>query len=195
MDGGSAPPREGGPTPGEAGSDTSIAGGPLTSRVSTSTLTVPAGVKPGELSWRVWGESSLGVAPVYTVPLANCQTLVCYTTGTGDAVSGTSEAYVALLDAGDNLVGNADLGAFECRGLAAESDGHYAALLWAQGTATDCTDFTANGRMYVKRYAADGTASWSTELVDNSTVYPAVTVHASRRDQAASKDGPGFPSM
>jgi len=52
--------------------------------------------------------------------------------------------------------------------LAAEPDGHFAALLWAPGTATDCNDYTVNGRIYVSRYDIAGTAGWTTELTNTS---------------------------
>ena len=55
-----------------------------------------------------------------------------------------------------------DLGAgLECRGIAAEPDGHFAALLW--DNATD--------RIYVRRFDLAGTQSWSTELT-NSDNHP-----------------------
>jgi hypothetical protein len=155
------------------GGDSGKVSGPLPSRLGISDVTVSAGVKPGEQNWRIWGQSSLGVAPVYTAPLANCGTLVCMTAGSGDSLTGTSEAYVLVLDANDKLVRSIDLGAFECRGLAAESDDHFAALLWAKGPASDCADFSQNGRIYLKRFDTAGTPGWSTELVDNAQVYPA----------------------
>jgi hypothetical protein len=149
-----------------AGDAGDTGGGSLVQRLGSSEVTIPAGVKPGDDNFRVWGQSSLNVAPVFTVPLANCGSLVCVTTGTGDSVSGTSEAYVAVLDPEDKLVRTLDLGPFECRGLAAEPDGHFAALLWVNGAASDCVDPTKNGRIYVKRYDMTGAPSWSTELVN-----------------------------
>jgi hypothetical protein len=89
--------------------------------------------------------------------LANCTTLVCYTTGTS-----TLTARVARFDANDQLVSTYSLGNYECRGLAAEPDGHFAALLWTPGSADDCADPTVNGRIYVARYDTAGTASWTT---------------------------------
>ena len=58
---------------------------------------------------------------------------------------GTSHAYAVKLDASDRLVTAFDLGAYECRGLAAEPDGHFAALLWAASTTKDCADPAVNG--------------------------------------------------
>ncbi len=143
--------------------------GALTDSLGASSVTTPEGVKPGVSNWRVWGTATLAIAPVYTAPLANCGTLVCFTTGTGAGSAGTRTARVAYLDASDQLVATYNLGAFECRGLAAEPDGHFAALLWAPGTATDCNDYTVNGRIYVQRFDIAGTPGWTTELTNLST--------------------------
>src|SRR5688572_2864284 len=74
-------------------------GTPLTDRISVTTIPAPAGVMVGRSNWRIWGTGSLRVAPVFTVPLADCGTLVGYTTG-----DGAPTARVAHLDAGDDLV-------------------------------------------------------------------------------------------
>lgn len=132
--------------------------GSLPDRLSTSDVTVPAGVKAGVSNWRVWASTKLKVAPVFTTPLANCGTLVCYTSGTASAPN----ARVVKLDAADHAAGALDLGAgLECRGLAAEPDGHFAALLWDG----------AGKKIYVKRYDAGGVQGWSTELT-NSDNHP-----------------------
>ncbi len=165
--GGSAPTGGVAATGGTAG--TVGACGALSSQLSASSTTTPEGVKPGVTSWRIWGQGSLAIAPVYTAPLGNCGTLVCYTTGTGVGSAGTRTARVAYLNASDQLVNTFNLGAFECRGLAAEPDGHFAALLWAPGTATDCSDYTVNGRIYVDRFDIGGNLGWSTELTNLST--------------------------
>jgi hypothetical protein len=170
--GGAGPTGTGGST--GAGGSTGTGGantGPILDRIGTANITTPAGVKPGGNNWRIWGSSSLGISPVYTAPLANCGTLVCYTTGTADTrtAPGTSNARVAVLDANDAFVRTIDLGAFQCRGIAAEPDGHFAALLWAPGTASDCNDITANGRIYVKRFDLMGTAGFVTELTNPGT--------------------------
>jgi hypothetical protein len=90
---------------------------------------------------------------VFTVPLADCGTLIGFTTGGG----GDADARAARLDAGDNLVETFDLGAgLECRGLAAEPDGHFAALLWS----------AADEKIYVKRYDKTGKEDFSTELTN-----------------------------
>jgi hypothetical protein len=134
----------------------------LTDRLTVTTVTAPAGVMAGQSNYRIWGQSSLGVGPVFTVPFADCGTLVGYTTGT----KASPRARVARLDAGDQLVTTYDLGAFVLRGLAAEPDGHWAALLWEQ-------DQNPNtNTLYVNRYNSNGgTALFSTSL-DNATAAP-----------------------
>lgn len=151
------------------GGSTSTATCSLGTQLTATSVSAPEGAKPGANNWRVWGRGSLNVAPVFTVPLANCGTLVCYTTGTGSGSAGTRTARVAYLNVNDQLVTTYNLGAYECRGLGAEPDGHFAALLWAPGTATDCNDYTVNGRIYVSRFDIAGNAGWTTELTNLST--------------------------
>lgn len=116
---------------------------PLDMRLRVTDSTTPEGVEAGVRSWRIWGQGNLVVAPVFTVPLANCETLVCYTTEGSGALS----PRVAHLDANDNLVGTLTLEAgLECRGLAAEPDGNFAALLWDDGA----------DAIYVSRYDLSG---------------------------------------
>jgi hypothetical protein len=132
--------------------------GSLLDRLGTTDVTVPAGVKAGVRNYRVWGNPMLRVAPVYTAPLANCGTLICYTSGTAAAPN----ARIVRLDAADRLAGALDLGAgLECRGVAAEPDGHFAALVW--DGATD--------RIWVRRFDTAGVMGWSTELT-NSDNHP-----------------------
>ncbi len=144
--------------------------GSLLDRLTVSDVTVPAGVKPGRSNYRIWGTASLNISPVYTAPLANCGTLVCMTTGTADTRTalGTSHAYAIRLDENDHLVTAHDLGAYECRGLAAESDGHFAALLWAASATKDCADPAVNGHIYVSRFDVSGAPGWSTELTNTT---------------------------
>ena len=173
---GGVTPGTGGVTPGTGGGSAGAGGlggsttGSILDRLVVSDVTVPQGVKPGRSNYRIWGSSSLGISPVYTATLANCGTLVCITTGTADTRTalGTSHAYAVKLDANDHLLAAYDLGAYECRGLAAEPDGHFAALLWAASTTKDCADPTVNGHIFVKRYDAAGVAGWSTELTNTT---------------------------
>ena len=143
---------------GVSGAAGSPATGAIADRLTTSDVTVPAGVKAGVRNYRIWGASMLKVAPLYTAPLANCGTLLCYTSGTSSAYN----ARAIRLDASDKLTGAIDLGAgLECRGIAAEPDGHFAALLW--DNATD--------KIYVRRFDIAGAQAWSTELT-NSDNHP-----------------------
>ena len=160
----------GGTSPGAGGTPGGSTTGSLLARLAVSDIAIPQGVKPGRSNWRIWGTASLNISPVFTVPLANCGTLVCITTGTADSRTalGTSHAYAVKLDANDHLVTIFDLGAYECRGLAAEPDGHFAALLWAAATTKDCADPTVNGHIYVSRFDATGAAGWSTELTNTT---------------------------
>lgn len=131
-----------------SGGNTSDPALPLSERLKVSSVSVSEGVQDGVMNWRIWGRGDLHVAPVYTAPLSDCRTLVCYTSGAADA----SKAHVAVLKADDTLDQVIDVGdGFECRGLAAEEDGHFAVLLW------DKTD-----RIYVQRFASDGTPTWNT---------------------------------
>jgi hypothetical protein len=52
--------------------------------------------------------------------------------------------------------------------VAAEPDGHFAALLWAASTTKDCADPTVNGHIYVSRFDVAGTPGWSTELTNTT---------------------------
>src|ERR1043165_1424373 len=54
------------------------AGTALTDRLTVTSVTAPAGVLAGDSNYRIWGSSSLGVAPVFTIPFADCRTLVGY---------------------------------------------------------------------------------------------------------------------
>lgn len=129
-------------------------GSALPDRLKVATVTTPAGVIPGTNNYRVWGSASLVVGPVYTVPYADCGTLVGYTTGTISA----PRARVARLDAQDQLVATHDLGPYTLRGLAAEPTGHFAALLWNQ---------VPNPKtLTVSRFDHKGAASYSTVLDD-----------------------------
>jgi hypothetical protein len=145
-------------TGGTGGSSTGGTGGtppdptdPLPDRLTTSTVASPEGVKAGVSSWRIWGTGSLSVAPVFTVPLANCQTLVGFTTSAGSSLT----PRVARLDANDQLLETYALASgFELRGLAAEPDGHFGALLWDN----------AADSIFVVRYDLSGAEIWTTEL-------------------------------
>jgi hypothetical protein len=140
----------------------------LLDRITVSDVTVPEGVQAGGNNSRIWGSSSLGVAQVFTAPSVGCGTLVCFTTGGASAQT----ARAVQLDKDDQLVNTFNLGPYQCRGLAAEGDGHFAALLWQPGASSDCMDYTQNGRIYVKRFDATGAEVSTTELLNNGASDP-----------------------
>jgi len=168
----------GGAAPGTGGTPTfgGAATGPLIDRIVTRDITLPAGVKAGVGNWRIWARQNLRVAPVFVVPRANCGTLVCLTTGTAMAPN----ARLARLDASDQLIDVLDLGAgYECRGLAAEPDGHFAALLWRDSDDT----------ILVRRYDAEGKAGFSTGLTNADNNPTAFDIGESRLEFGAGKYG------
>jgi hypothetical protein len=125
----------------------------LVERIHKSTVTVAAGVKAGVQNWSIWDRRNLVVAPVYTAPLAGCETLVCFTSGS--AASPT--ARIVRLNAQDQLVSEvATAAGFECRGLAAGAGGQFAALLWDD----------AQDDIWVRRYGANGSVIGSTALTN-----------------------------
>ncbi|MDJ0763092.1 MAG: hypothetical protein QNJ97_08905 [Myxococcota bacterium] len=127
---------------------------PLIDRLDVAKIPVPEGVKEGVRNWRIWGTSSLHVAPVFVVPLNDGHTLVGYTTDSGSTLT----PRVSHLDAEDALVDTLELDAgYECRGLAAESNDTFAALLWDN----------SNDQIFVKQFDLSGTAGWTTELVNS----------------------------
>ncbi len=155
----------GGPTTNDGGTDSDAtadggtattgeppASGPLLDRLDVVDIEVPEGVKAGVGNWRIWGTSSLHVAPVFTSPRPGCGSFVGFTTG-----SGSITARVVALDAADEVEASLDLAAgLELRGLAAESTSTFGALLW---------DPIAQ-RIFVRRFdVASGELS-STELTN-----------------------------
>lgn len=154
--GGSAASSNGGTSGAGNGGSGAAPGAKLEERIETRELTLPEGVKAGVSNWRIWGRGSLNVAPVFTVPRGNCSTLVCYTTQGGSA-------RVAEVARDGSLIATKELAANrECRGLAAEPDGAYAALLWDD----------AGDRIFVHRYAADGSERGSATELTNSDNKP-----------------------
>jgi hypothetical protein len=157
-------PVQGG-VPNQAGAPGAGSGGTLTvlpetlkERIKVVDIEVAAGVKDGVMNWRIWGRGDLNVAPVFTAPLSNCETLVCFTTGTEQA----PVARVVRLGSDDKLVGEVmNQSGVECRGVAAGAGGQFAALLWSSSAET----------IAVTRYDAAGTALGSTPL-QNSDNHP-----------------------
>jgi hypothetical protein len=108
--------------------------------------------------------------------MANCGTLVGYTTTT-DSIH---TARVARLDAGDGLVTTHVLASDrELRGLAAEPDGHFAALLWDN----------AGNRIYLHRYTSTGTEVFAEELTNGSNTPTDFSIGDSRLEYGGSKYG------
>jgi hypothetical protein len=165
----------GGAAPGTGGTPVTP-GAPITDRLSTATATVEEGVKAGVSNWRIWGTKPLVIAPVFTVPLADCGTLVGFTTSAGGKVT----ARVAHFDAADKFVKTMTLAADrELRGLAAEPDGHFAALLWDD----------AGDRIYVGRFDAAGAAGFDTELKNSDNHPNAFDIGDSRLEFGGGKYG------
>ncbi len=125
----------------------------LLERLSVVDVTVPEGVAPGVSSWRIWGTAPLVVAPTFTVPLAGCETLVGYTSSGGAG----STARAVRIDGAGTVLAEHELGAGrELRGLAAEADGSFGALVWDP----------VGQRIWVERHDPDGATLWSTELTN-----------------------------
>lgn len=149
---------------------------PLQDRLTTSQLTVPEGVKGGVSNWRIWGRSSLHVGRVFTAPLANCETLVGFTTSGGGGLT----PRVARISPDDELVEVHDLtSGLECRGLAAEPDGHFAALLWS----------SSEQSIYVTRYDPSGTELWTQELTNSNNTPTDFGIGDSRFEYGGGKYG------
>jgi hypothetical protein len=148
-----------GGTPAAGGGGT----GPLPSstlpeRLAVTNSEVAAGVKDGVSNWRIWDRGDLNVAPVFTVPLPSCETLVCFTTGTEQA----PVARIVKLSAGDMVTAElVNAAGVECRGLAAGEGGQMAALLWNGSAET----------IQVERYDAAGMALGGTPL-ENADNHP-----------------------
>ncbi|MGE3672296.1 MAG: hypothetical protein AB7K71_21675 [Polyangiaceae bacterium] len=157
--GGTAGAGNGGSAAGGAGGNGGSGAGPgtqLDARIETHDVTLPEGVQAGVCNWRIWGRGSLNVAPVFTVPRGNCSILVCYTTQAGTAK-------VAEVGRDGTLISTKDLAQDrQCRGLAAEPDGAYAALLWDD----------AGDRIFLQRYAADGSERGTATELTNSDNKP-----------------------
>ena len=125
---------------------------PLRDLLQTVQLPAVAPVMAGDPSFRVWGQGSLGVSPVF-VDQVDCTYVIGYTTGSEAAPA----AHVELVRA-DTLMdgGPIELGPYVLRGLASDGTG-FAALLW------DPTKSPAT--LHVAHYVGDQ-VTWSTPLVD-----------------------------
>jgi hypothetical protein len=121
--------------------------GPIESRVSTTTLTLPQSLEANSLSFCTWGSCTIGPR-LYLAPRTDGSFLVGWTDIFGDGhvsiVSGPS------ISATHNFAGN------RVRGLVAHDDGGYAVLLKDGAT------------LYLSKRAANGSATWTTNL--NTTI-------------------------
>jgi len=121
--------------------------GPIESKISTLTLTLPQSLEASTSSWCTWVHCSIGPR-LYLAPRSDGSYLVGWTDNFGDghvsAVSGSS------ISATQNFVGN------RIRGLVAHTDGTYAVLLKNGAT------------LSLSKRAANGSATWTTTL--NSTI-------------------------
>ena len=117
--------------------------GPIESRISTLTLTLPQSLEANSSSWCTWGTCSIGPR-LYLAPRSDGSYLVGWTDNYGNGhvstVSGSS------ISATHNFAGS------RIRGLVAHADGSYAVLL-KNGVILSLSKRTANG-----------SATWSTPL-------------------------------
>jgi hypothetical protein len=155
----------------------------LDQRLTTVDITAADPVMAGDSNWRIWAMVSLLVAPVFTVPYADCGTLVGYTTKSGDDAP---HARVARLNAQDQLVTTYDLGTFVMRGLAAEADGHFGALLWEKKTTA------STNQMHVRRYTSAGVQVFSTPIANNQVAPDDMNIGESRLEYGNGKYGAYF---
>lgn len=125
----------------------SLAAGPIESRITTANLTLPQSLEANSSSWCTWTSCTIGPR-LYLAPRADGSFLVGWTDNFGNGhvstVSGSS------ISSTHNFTGS------RVRGLVAHNDGSYAVLL-KNGT-------TLN----LSKRAANGSNTWTTNL--NSTI-------------------------
>jgi len=125
----------------------SLAAGPIESRIMTSTLTLPQSLEANSSSWCTWTYCTIGPR-LYLATRLDGNHLVGWTDNFGNGhvsvVSGSS------ISSTHNFTGS------RVRGLVAHDDGSYAVLLKSGTT------------LYLSRRAANGSATWTTNL--NSTI-------------------------
>ena len=121
--------------------------GPIESRISASTLTLPQSLEANSSSWCTWTSCTIGPR-LYLAPRSDGSFLVGWTDNFGNGhvstVSGSS------ISATHDFAGN------RVRGLVAHNDGTYAVLL-KNGAAIS-----------LSKRGANGSATWTTPL--NSTI-------------------------
>jgi len=121
--------------------------GPIESRITITTLTLPQSLEASSSSWCTWTSCTIGPR-LYMAPRSDGSFLVGWTDNFGNGhvstVSGSS------ISATHNFAGN------RVRGLVAHTDGSYAVLLKNGAT------------LSLSKRAANGSATWTTPL--NSTI-------------------------
>jgi hypothetical protein len=125
---------------------TSLAG-PIESRITITTFTLPQSLEANSPSWCTWGSCSIGPR-LYLAPRSDGVFLIGWTDnfGNGHVSIVTGSSITATHDFAGNLV----------RGLAAHDDGTYAVLLKIGAT------------LYLSKRAANGSATWTSNL--NTTI-------------------------
>ena len=125
----------------------SLAAGPIESRIITSTLTLPQSLEANSLSWCTWTSCTIGPR-LYLATRSDGTYLVGWTDNFGNGhVSIVSDSSISSTH---NFTGS------RVRGLVAHDDGSYAVLLKSGAT------------LSLSRRAANGSATWTTNL--NSTI-------------------------
>jgi hypothetical protein len=126
---------------------TTVHAGPVESRITITTLTLPQSLEASASSWCTWGSCSIGPR-LYLASRSDGSFLIGWTDNFGDghvsAVTGSS------ITATHDFAGN------RVRGLVAHDNGTYAVLLKNGAT------------LYLSKRAANGSATWTTNL--NSTI-------------------------
>jgi len=125
----------------------SLAAGPIETRITTSTLTLPQSLEANSSSWCTWTSCTIGPR-LYLAPRSDGSYLVGWTDNFGNGhvstVSGSS------ISSTHNFTGS------RVRGLVVQDDGSYAVLL-KNGTT-----------LSLSKRAANGSETWTTSL--NSTI-------------------------
>jgi hypothetical protein len=121
--------------------------GPIESRITFTTLTLPQSLEASSSSWCTWGTCSIGPR-LYLAPRSDGSFLVGWTDNFGNG-------HVSTVS-GSSISGTHDFAGNRVRGLVAHDDETYAVLLKSGAT------------LYLSKRAANGSATWTTNL--NTTI-------------------------
>jgi len=121
--------------------------GPIESRTSATTLTLPQSLEANSSSWCTWASCSIGPR-LYLAPRSDESFLVGWTDNFGDG-------HVSTVS-GSSIITTYNFAGNRVRGLVAHTDGTYAVLLKSGAT------------LSLSKRAANGSAIWTTNL--NSTI-------------------------